>query len=379
MVEFVKDVGWCARASWQDSAGKRHRKYKRGFRLKREAEAWEKDYAEKHSNKPMDAETMTVSRLLDAYISVCEAAGRSTNTITGYHACEKRINRFLGDVPVSKLSKIVIETAYANMAKERINDKPVKISTIAYSHRVLKAACNYAIDSDIITKNPCYKAKLPQETRPFQAQTIQQTDAALMLQEIHEFDEQLYLVTLLCLIYGMRRGEALGLRWIDVDFDNDVIEINGQYTYGKDKKPEWTELLKTQTSHRKVFMVPYVRDVLSEVYNAFPKNRIAKYVCELDGALPSPTAITKRWDSFRKKNGYDGVRLHDLRHSSAMMMIQNGADLNTVKQTLGHSKIQTTERYLHSDFTASAAVSQRVASGIFGTKEVSKKTEKSGG
>ena len=90
-------------------------------------------------------------------------------------------------------------------------------------------------------------------------------------------------------------------------------------------------------------------------------------VCDLDGKLPSPNAITRRWYAFRRQMGYDDVRIHDLRHSAAMMMIHSGADLNTVKNILGHTKSETTQRVLHEDFDTAAAASKRVIEGIFPT------------
>lgn len=60
-----------------------------------------------------------------------------------------------------------------------------------------------------------------------------------MLIRLRQHDSQLYIVVLLELIYGMRRGEALGLRWQDIDFASGRIHISGQYTVRADHKPEW--------------------------------------------------------------------------------------------------------------------------------------------
>lgn len=360
--------GWSARASWYDEAGNRKRKLKTGFPTKKAALEWERQYIESHAGRPADADTMTVHQLLIAYIEACKLRGRAANTIRGYEDCAALLDRELGPVPISKLNRISVETAYANLRKAKSKKgTPLRRGTIAYAHRVLKAACNYAIDSKLMQSNPCNKAILPQDVEPFCASVIKADDARTILEILPNYDGQLYLVILLCVIYGLRRGEALGLRWADIDFDNDTITISGQYTYGEKGKPIWVPTLKTSSSHRVVYLVPYLKDVLLAVRKAFPRDRIVQYVCELDGKLPSPNAITRRWYTFRAKYGYDKVRIHDLRHSAAMMMIQGGADLNTVKNVLGHTKIETTQRYLHEDFDTAAAASKRVIEGIFPT------------
>lgn len=361
-------LGWSARASWYDEAGNRKRKLKTGFPTKKAALEWERQYIESHAGRPADADTMTVHQLLIAYIEACKLRGRAANTIRGYEDCAALLDRELGPVPISKLNRISVETAYANLRKATSKKgTPLRRGTIAYAHRVLKAACNYAIDSKLMQSNPCNKAILPQDVEPFCASVIKADDARTILEVLPNYDGQLYLVILLCVIYGLRRGEALGLRWADIDFDNDTITISGQYTYGEKGKPIWVPTLKTSSSHRVVYLVPYLKDVLLAVRKTFPRDRIVQYVCELDGKLPSPNAITRRWYTFRAKYGYDKVRIHDLRHSAAMMMIQGGADLNTVKNVLGHTKIETTQRYLHEDFDTAAAASKRVIEGIFPT------------
>lgn len=370
MVQFVEGKGYRAHAICRDNDGKRREATKQWFKLKRDAKAWEESWVKEHRGVSVSQEEMTVRQIVADYIKACKLAGRSPNTISGYEACQARINRYLGDSVAIKLTRLNIESAYSDMLADNSN---LKISTIGYAHRVLRAAYNYAIDNDVlpIQKNPCRKVVLPQETHPFKAKMIHQEQAAELLGQLKEHDGQLYLVALLCLVYGFRRGEALGLRWIDVDFAHDKIHLCGQYTYGTDKTPIWKERMKTSSSRREVYLDPYIKSELLAVHNAFPPERIVKYVCELDGVLPSPSAISKRWQKFCALYGYEGVRMHDLRHSAAMMMLKSGANTNTVKNILGHTKLETTERYLHDDFSQTTTAVSNVVAGIFPNKQES--------
>lgn len=377
MVEFITGKGWRARASYIDAAGVRHQKSKSWFARKKDAQAWEDEYIKANAGAPADADTLTVAELLTQYLKLREPV-ISPNTYYGYENCARRITAHLGDMPIRQLNRLRIESAYADMRNDVTpNGKPIRAATIAYAHRVLKAALNYAVDCDILRKNPATGARLPEDTDPFKAQTIASKDAEGLLMRLRQHDSQLYIVVLLELIYGMRRGEALGLRWQDIDFTNGRIHISGQYTVGADHKPEWKPQAKTKSSRRDLVLVKFVTDELHAIRSAFPRGYIPYYVCELDGQLPSPNAISHRWKKFASTCGFPGVRMHDLRHSSAMMMIQAGADLVTVMSTLGHSKIETTQRYLSEDFEVSARVANQVVANIFDSTPAKEKQKKS--
>lgn len=379
MVWNEKGKGWGARAAWHDENGRLRRKSKTWFRTKREAVEWEQQYLSDHADRAPEADTMTVRQLLEAYITSCKLRGRASNTIRGYTHCADRLNRYLGNKPIDKLNRIMLETVYAQMIAQAVdNGKPIRAGTIAYSHRVLKAACNYAIECKLLKANPCSKVMLPKDDEPFVPSILGAEQAHSVLTVLPQHDGQLYLVVLLCVVYGLRRGEALGLRWSDIDFKNETITIAGQYTYDGNGQPIWKPRLKTSQSHRTLYLVPYIKEELLAVRAAFPKDRIVQYVCELDGVLPTPNTITKRWENFRAKYGFDKVRVHDLRHSAATMLIKSGADLNTVKNMLGHTKIETTERYLHTDFETAAAAAQKVVAGIFPETKNEQKEKSSG-
>lgn len=379
MVWNEKGKGWGARAAWHDENGRLRRKSKTWFRTKREAVEWEQHYLSDHADRAPEADTMTVRQLLEAYITSCKLRGRASNTIRGYTHCADRLNQYLGNKPIDKLNRIMLETVYAQMIAQAVdNGKPIRAGTIAYSHRVLKAACNYAIECKLLKANPCSKVMLPKDDEPFVPSILGAEQAHSMLTVLPQHDGQLYLVVLLCIVYGLRRGEALGLRWSDIDFKNETITIAGQYTYDGNGRPIWKPRLKTSQSHRTLYLVPYIKEELLAVRAAFPKDRIVQYVCELDGVLPTPNTITKRWENFRAKYGFDKVRVHDLRHSAATMLIKSGADLNTVKNMLGHTKIETTERYLHTDFETAAAAAEKVVAGIFPETKNEQKEKSSG-
>lgn len=378
---MVEKVGktWAAHASWVDSTGKRRRKYKGGFSLKREAEAWEEEYIRTHSDLAADAEEITVGKFLDRYLAA-QKPSISPNTYSGYTVCVNRLKRFCGDRKLRSMRRLDYELVFQEMANNSVvtsTGKPgkrkISRNTLHYCYRVLRSALNFAVESEYIEKNPVLKLRLPVSEQKHEYKVIGAQDGGRVLMALRDWDYQLYLVCLLCLVYGLRRGEALGLRWRDVDFEKDEIHIHGQYTSGEHGN-EYRETLKTSSSYRKLSLEPFVKAELEEAQAALMRTgRITQYICELDG-LPSPNAITKRWRTFADRHGFEGVRLHDLRHSSAMIMIQSGVDLNTIKKQLGHAKISTTEIYLHDDFAQSSKAANTVVMSLFTSDQ--KETEK---
>lgn len=109
--------GWSARSSWYDESGNRKRKLKTGLTTKKAALEWERQYIETHTGRPADADTMTVHQLLITYIKACKLHGRAANAIRGYKDCAALLDRELGTLPISKLNRISVKTAYANLCK----------------------------------------------------------------------------------------------------------------------------------------------------------------------------------------------------------------------------------------------------------------------
>lgn len=377
---MIKKVGsaWAVDASWTDASGKQHRKYKGGFKLQRDAKAWEEKYLKENSGLVEDADQITLGAFLDLYLKA-RTPVLSPNSVHGYQVCINRIKRFRGDSKLCALKKLDYELMFSEMANDTVilancksgkRGKRISARTLQYAYRVLRAALNYAVEAEYLPKNPAEKVRLPVGEVKTEYKTISSEDGGRLLLALRDHDSQLYLAVLLSLVYGLRRGEALGLRWIDVDFDSGRISIRGQYTSAGNGTNAYRETLKTSSSYRVLSLHPFVAEELRAVQAANrAAGRIAEYVCELDGYLPTPNAFSQRWKKFAANQGYKGVRFHDLRHSSAMIMIHSGADINAVKQQLGHAKISTTELYLHDDFAMSASVVSNVVASLFPAPE----------
>ena len=166
----------------------------------------------------------------------------------------------------------------------------------------------------------------------------------------------------------MRQGEVLGLRWADVDFDNGCITISRQLQ--KKKRPTKAEYgkgiyyftsLKNNKS-RTISPAPFIMRMLKEhraqqrmqrmklgtAYgNGDPINKDLVFVNDL-GVHLSPNTVYKEYKRIVKSLGLENARFHDLRHTYAVTALQNGDDVKTVQETLGHHTAAfTLDTYAH--------------------------------
>ena len=136
----------------------------------------------------------------------------------------------------------------------------------------------------------------------------------------------------------MRRGEILNLQWTDIDFKNDNVHVreskNGEGRY----VPMSSELRLTLQSSSSRFGGGYV----------FPSYlpRRNRNGAEVVGQHPY-TDLKNGFSSALKRTGISDFRFHDLRHTFASRLVMEGADLNTVRELLGHKSIKMTFRYAH--------------------------------
>ena len=166
--------------------------------------------------------------------------------------------------------------------------------------------------------------------------------------------------------YGLRRSEALGLKWDAIDFENDSITIRHTVTsVTLDGKVQLVaaDTTKTKSSLRTLPLVPFVKERLLALKKEQENNRrlcgrsyhkqYAGYVCINEmGDLIKPHYVTEQFPKLLDANGLRRIRFHDLRHSCTSLMLANGVPMKQIQDWLGHSDIGTTANiYAHLDYS----------------------------
>ena len=236
----------------------------------------------------------------------------------------------------------------------------LKGSTIAHYTSNMNTALKEAVIAEIIPSNPM--DRIESVKKEVYIPEFYTDDELIELIEVIK-TQKLELPLTLGIIYGLRREEILGLTWNAIDFNNKSITI--RKTVGRGKYDGVTQFLikdipKNKSSYRTLPMFDFIADLLKKYKEKYKLNEkifgntyitdYKDFICLMDnGELVKPDYVDRTFSRILKENGFRHIRLHDLRHSCATLLLRNGVPLPEIQKWLGHSNIVTTQRYSHLD------------------------------
>ena len=200
-------------------------------------------------------------------------------------------------------------------------EKDISLRIVNRETTILHHFFNYCIEHGYLEKNPCTGIKKLNELS--RLKTLSDVDIEkLIAAATNKLTRDL--ITFL-IFTGCRKGEALNLKWDDVDLQNDVIAIKG-----------------TKTKYDRY--IP-ISKPLKELLRAIEKNQDSLYVFNKNGAKLGN--FRKSFMTACRNAGLKDLRIHDLRHVFASKMVMNGTSLYITGELLGHRTTQMTKRYSH--------------------------------
>lgn len=220
---------------------------------------------------------------------------------------------------------------------------------------ILRKVFDYAVLYGDIKINPALQVPMPQKEKNKSKRQVFLTaeEAQKMLDAFQ--NEEIGPIVFVTLYYGLRKSEALGLRWQAVDFENDTISINhtvvgGSHIVAKDST-------KTYCSERTYQLLSDIKALLLKLKDqqADYKRRLGSgyhnndYIFKNPNGVPyRPDSLTRSFKRALERHGLPPMRYHDLRHSTASILVDKGWDINSIKEWLGHADISTTANiYAH--------------------------------
>ncbi len=270
------------------------------------------------------------------------------------------------------LKAIDIQTFYMQQLKR------VKASSVIHYHAVIHRALKYAVKIDLISVNPADKVERPKADKFIGS--FYDSDEMQALFEAAK-DTLLEIPIFLGAFYGLRRSEALGLKWDAIDFQNGTITIRHTVTSctidGKHVQVA-KDTTKTKSSMRTLPLVPVFKEKLLKVKEQQAEyrrvcrkcydNRYLEYICVDEmGTLISPHYLTAAFPKLLDKNELRRIRYHDLRHSCASLLLANGVPMKQIQEWLGHSDFSTTANvYAHLDYNSKLSSADAMAKGLSG-------------
>lgn len=276
----------------------------------------------------------------------------------------------LGDVPLQRLSRGDLKAMFADLSQRGIR-KPLSAATLRRVHATVRVALNTALSEDLILRNPAVGLKLEVTRKP---DIVVWTAAELRTFLDAVAQDALYPVYLFVSMTGVRRGEAVGLRWADVDLDAGRVSIRRQITQRGRLLEEGAP--KTRSGFRSIALDPRTVQVLRRVRARQAENRLAwgsayedhdLVFARENGAPERPDHVSDHFDLLVQKTGLKRIRFHDLRHTHATLMLSNGVPAKVVSERLGHSSIALTlDTYSHVLPALGEEAALRAAETVFG-------------
>lgn len=315
--------------------------------------------AENEASSCIVRRDVTVGEYATLYVDTLEASKAvERSTVAGYRSTLKRIVSDLGDV---RLNELNADTAQAWV--NRMNDSGLSASTVRKSLVLLRSVMSLAVDNELISRDPLRKIKLPKLSRA-NPNVLDDASRTKLISVLNSMDvTPVSLGVRMALFTGMRQSELCGLRWCDVDFEEDLISI--RKVIGQAGRDAYEKEPKTGGSKREfsipASLVPYLErrkaDMTAEYVTALPKrDREDPSKCSLpgdyyvlgdcNGDFLKPYTLWRAWRGIVRDYGLKGtdgdLKFHDLRHTFATFAIKNGADVKSVSSILGHADARMT-------------------------------------
>jgi integrase len=345
-------------------------------RLKREADAALADWLDELGQHDCaDPDRVTVGEVLRRWLA--EDAQRTVRpkTYERYaQLVDAHIAPALGDRRAAELTAADLSAFYADkQASGRLDGRKAGLSaqTCLHMHRVLHRAFQWAVDCDLMDRNPAARVRKP----PSPARPRRVTWSDEQISEAIEVSRgtMVHIPAVLAGWAGMRRGEICGLTWDDVLWDAGAVVVRTSVEQTREGLHDLPT--KTRAGDRVVLLPEQaiaelrehatMHDELRAAYGAW-WNSLNRVVCRPDGSPMPPNAISNRWSEWvRRKKLEPAIRFHDLRHSHATTLYHAGARTRSVSDRLGHSTPAITrDLYIHgtdeSDLALVRALEERI-------------------
>jgi integrase len=331
------DGRWCAQLNLGWEGGKRRRKYVYGDTAQEVQDALLKARADLAAGLPIMVEKQTLAQFLQDWLenSVKPSVRPLTHEQYRQHV-KLYLAPLLGHHRVSKLAPAHIRGFLKQKLADGLSPRTVQLSLV-----ILRKALGQAVKDGLIARNVAKLVDAPRWKRP-EVKPWEVREAGRFLDAIK--GERLETAYLVALSLGLRRGEVLGLRWADINFEAKTITL-AQAIARVGGKPQLIEP-KSRQSRR---TLPLHESLIAalKAHRRRQLERLAAGSRWKDSGLVftsgigtplEPRALNEDFDRLVAKAALRRVRLHDLRHARASFLLAQGVHPRVVMELLGHSQ-----------------------------------------
>lgn len=321
---------WTIMFRYTDWTGKRKQKKASGFSTKREALAFERDFMEQEAGSP----SMTFANLWAIYKKDLRHRVKESSMHSVVPNVERRVLPYFQDMPINQITPTIVR----RWETELHESTELADSFIQYLHGQLSSILSFACKYYSLPNNPAKIAGSTIKAAPTQQAlhfwTVEQFKA---FDNAAQGDEPYRTLFLLLFWSGLRVGEAFALTIQDIDLQAGSVSVSK--TYHRYDGQDRLTTPKTAHSVRTVSIPPQLcqvlRDLIQTIPNPTPDTRLFE-------SLPFSYSLTRHFHRITEKAGLPPIKIHDLRHSHASMLIQKNVPPIVIRDRLGHKSIQTT-------------------------------------
>jgi integrase len=356
---------WAWKTTLTMADGTRKQVMRRGFGTKRAALASLRDaLAESGKTGFTEPSKMLTGEYLATWLDGLRLA---PSTVASYRKNVRlHIAPNVGAVPLAALTPVRLDALYrqleSNGRADHRGGEGLSPRTVRYIHTIVSAALRDAVDAGLLTANPAARAHPPtaKQARSPEMHPWSEDQLAAFLDWSREHSE-LHAIWHTLAYTGMRRGEALGLRWRDVDLKTGIVTVRRSAGIVRNAG-EGAEVIEGSTKTSKPRMIDIDADTVT-LLESWKRYRGSLNLIlarddqlvfgDINGDYRQPEHLSRTWNQTVARAIGDGVdlppaRLHDLRHCHATVLLLAGVPVHVVSQRLGHaSAVITMSVYAH--------------------------------
>lgn len=295
---------------------------------------------------------------------------RKQTTVAFYEDIAKNVTDYFKGVILQDITPIQIQLYLRDIRTgyERRTGKSLSARYLRHHYGVLKNIFNYAKKNEMIAKNPMEYVDAPViPKKTVDALTLEQ--AKVFFEKLSECPLDFQTLLQLLVTTGLRRGEAIGIKWKDIDEKNGLLRIERSVVH-MTQTGTVVSTPKTASSIRSIPLIPGTLHLLQQLRKQkrqeYPNTIMSEafvFHSKKDLFAPcSSSAVTQRVKRFMKRNALPDLSPHDLRHSFATLLLSQGADIKSVQEILGHTNASTTLNfYVKADMDQMRAATNKLA------------------
>jgi integrase len=343
------DKTWIVRIfTGRDGSGKRHYLNKTIKGNKKDAETYlSKTMTEISSGSFIEASPLTIDSYLGKWLTTAARPRLRENTYREYEGLiDRYIKPVMGEKRLSDVRPLDVQAFYSSLS-----DKGLSPRTIRFTHSVLTSAFKQAVRWRMLARNPCESVELPRKAGK-EMQSLTPAEASSFLKEAAS--DRWFALFVLALATGLRPSEYFGLKWSDVDLEQGLVTVQRSLIWRSYKSGDWYfGEPKTPRSRRRIPLPASVVRALSKhrrqqaeerlkAGSAYQSLDLVFATCE-GQPLIRLNVVQKHFKPILKRAKLsETLRLYDLRHTCATLLLSANENPKVVSERLGHSSITLT-------------------------------------